>query len=227
MRCRLLLLVWIIQATLIAPASAGIFKRSKPVAATGPQDLVIILQTDPDEKKREAAATELRHFDPKANPEIVPVLIDVLKRDTCPAVRAEAAQSLGKLRPICQDAGLALQIAAANDSALRVRLQARTSLIHYQLCGYRIKEEGPAVVNPAGQEPPLAPSVSPGPSVVPPLPPPPARTAPATSSLSSRPTTTLKPSPARPANPSLVPTEPPVLQTPPASTEQGPALSPR
>ena len=56
---------------------------------------------------RDAAAEEMRTFDGQAHPEIAAILIEVLQNDQKPTVRAEAAQSLGKLRPITLPAGQA------------------------------------------------------------------------------------------------------------------------
>src|SRR5205823_5547833 len=54
-----------------------------------------------------------------------------------PPVRAEAAGSLGKMRPISQQAGYALEQAQNNDGVMRVRLAARQALWQYHLVGYR------------------------------------------------------------------------------------------
>lgn len=60
-------------------------------------------------------------------------------------------QSLGKLRPVSQEVGWALE-EATKDKAIRVRWQARTSLMAYRVAGYRSE---PKVVErpvmPAGQ----------------------------------------------------------------------------
>src|SRR4029077_19657794 len=117
---------------------------------------------DGDEDKRCAAAEELRQYDAEKFPEIIPILVDVLLHDSKASVRAEAAQSLGKLRPINQQAGGALEEAVAHDAAMRVRLQARSSLLLYYMAGYRAgkKEEIPAVTG-NNKEPPLTGSVPP------------------------------------------------------------------
>src|SRR5262249_56178097 len=49
----------------------------------------------------------------------------------------EAASSLSKIRPVSATAGQALEQAAAKDPAMRVRMQAWTSLRFYHLAGYR------------------------------------------------------------------------------------------
>jgi hypothetical protein len=90
---------------------------------------------------------------------IVPVLVDVMLTDSKPVVRAEAAQSLGKIRPISQQAGMALEQALANDVSMRVRLQARSSLLQYHWSGYRSARKDDLV--PQTKEPPLAGDKSP------------------------------------------------------------------
>jgi hypothetical protein len=144
------------------PAAAGIFfgKKSKPTPAERVPELVKELRTDGDEHKRSAAAEELRQYDPQQFPEMVPALIEALLSDAKPAVRAEAAQTLGKLRPVNPTAGAALEQALAKDGSMRVRLQARSSLMQYRWAGYvpKVKEE-PAqakVPPPQSKEPPLA-----------------------------------------------------------------------
>src|SRR5947207_9375688 len=133
------LLVSFLLLSLASPAPAGIFGRGKPKAnpAERVPELLIQLKTDKDEAKRAAAAEELRQYDPKAFPEILATLIDVLAKDASPGVRSEAATSIGKLRPISQQAGYALEQATANDASMRVRMSARQSLWQYHLVGYR------------------------------------------------------------------------------------------
>jgi hypothetical protein len=138
MRSLRLFLALVLPAAVVLPAQAGfIFGRHAKVnPAQRVPELVVAVKTDSNESKRESAARELRDYDPAANPDIVPVLIDVLQHDQSAGVRAEAAQSLGKLRPVTQIAGMALE-EALKDPSLRVRLQARTSLVSYRLSGFR------------------------------------------------------------------------------------------
>lgn len=209
----------LLLAFFAVPASAGIFGSKKPAPKPDPKDrvneLMVIVKTDRDESKRFEAAEELRQYDPKAFPDIVPVLIDVLMNDPKPSVRAEAAQSLGKIRPVSQPVGMALEQALAKDTSMRVRLQARSSLLQYHWAGYKSpKDGGPPLET---REPPLAlPLNDKGPPLVPaPIPvPPPAPPAPAR--------LTPIPAPQR-TGPPLVPAEPPLLQPTPASG-QGPPL---
>ncbi len=202
------------------PAPAGIFslfKRDKPApapTATRVQELVQTLKSDPADGKRVAAAAELRQYDPQAFPEIVPALLEALQRDARPEVRSEAVDSLGKLRPVTTEVGMALERASASDAAPRVRSHAQAALKLYQKNGYRqaSKIDGPALVAPPGtaltREPPLAD----------PAPPRPAQTNGGARPMPNRPAT--------PPRPPLVPTEAPPLQTPPPLDTNGPALTP-
>lgn len=141
MRYRVLLLVLFLLPCLALPAqAAGILfgrKKEKVDPKTRVPELISILKTDKDADKRARAAEELRNYEGAHHPEIIPALIDALQADAKPNVRNEAAQSLGKLRPISQAGGEALENATANDSSMRVRLQARNSLLHYHWAGYR------------------------------------------------------------------------------------------
>ncbi len=150
------LLVVVLVPCLATPGLAGIIfgKKNKAIPKDRVPELIAIVKSDGDENKRANAADELRNYDLAAFPEIVPALIDVLLHDKKPAVRSDAAQSLGKLRPISQSAGLALEQAMAQDASMRVRLQARSALLSYHWNGYRsMKKDEPIFTN---KEPPLA-----------------------------------------------------------------------
>lgn len=136
---------------------AGIFKKNtpKPDPSKHVPELIAILKTDKDESKRSDAANELRDYDPKAFPEILPALIDALQNDPATSVRTEAVNAISKLRPITQQAGYALEQALANDSSIRVRVAARTTLWHFHLLGYRSGKPPEADDN-QSKEPPLA-----------------------------------------------------------------------
>jgi hypothetical protein len=160
-RCRLLLTVTVLVAMAV-PASAGIFFNRKPAAKpASPQErvptLVTQLRSDPGENKREAAAEELRSFDPMQFPEIVPALCDALLQDQSANVRLEAARSLSRLRPINGSAGAALEQAMDGDESLRIRMQIRPMLWQYQLAGYKKTEVDSTPRRVTTQEPPLAP----------------------------------------------------------------------
>ena len=94
------LFVSLVLLSLASPATAGIFGRGKPKSdpAARVPELLIQLKTDKDEAKRVAAAEELRQYDPKAFPEILATLIEVLAKDASPGVRSEAARSTPGLR---------------------------------------------------------------------------------------------------------------------------------
>ncbi len=153
--------LWLIPLVLwpllAGPTYAGIFfgrKNKKPTPMERVPELLALVKSDGDESKRAAAAQELRMYDPNQFPMIVPVLVDVLLTDAKPSVRAEAAQSLGKMRPITQQAGMALEQSLANDASMRVRLQARSSLLQYHWSGYHSARKDDLV--PQTKEPPLA-----------------------------------------------------------------------
>lgn len=223
MRHGRLVLVALLLAVLADPAAAGIFgKKNKPTPAERVPELLSIVKVDGDEHKRSAAAEELRQYDPKQFPNIVPTLIDVLMADPKPSVRSEAAQSLSKLRPVSKEAGWALEQAVAKDASMRVRLQARSALLHYHLAGYHGgKEAGPAPMQ--SSEPPMAAPANPAPA--PRLQAKPvsqsAKTAPAVPAVNSG--NAPKPLPVGPA---LVPTEVPRLKPAPPAGDQGPDLNP-
>jgi HEAT repeats len=218
-------------AALAVPASAGILfgRHAKPSPAERVSQLLLTVRTDSSDSKRASAAKELREFDPNAFPEIVPVLIEVLKHDQKAAVRAEAAQTLGKLRPISQEAGTALE-EATSDPSWRVRWQARPALRAYRSNGYRgptmVEETAPATGQQSTSFAPPAPSVkrgflSPagktGPTFVPNETPPPPLADPLPITPAS------KPVPKNISTP--VPVEMPKLQRPPpAPAEEGPDL---
>ena len=132
------LFVALALAVLTSSADAGFFSRkAKPNPAERVPELLIQLRSAQDEGQRSAAAEELRQYDPKSFPDLIPGLIESLGRDASQAVRSEAASSLGRLRPITQQAGYALEQAQNNDAMVRVRLAARQALLQYHLVGYR------------------------------------------------------------------------------------------
>jgi hypothetical protein len=157
--CRLLLIGFVMASGTTA-AHAGIFsKHAKIDPAERVPTLIATLRAEQEERKRVAAAEELRQYDPAMFPEIIPSLADAAQRDPKSSVRLEAIQSLAKLRPVSQRAGSALE-QATHDESVRVRFQARTLLWQYHLAGYRggktpdISGSGNAIRT---EEPPLAP----------------------------------------------------------------------
>lgn len=165
-------LVMMLGVASMGPVQAGVINGSlffgkKPVKNPVERvpELIGILKTDGDEDKRADAASELRQFDPVTFPVIVPVLIDALANDKKPSVRAEAAISLSKIRPVSPVVGQALENSVSKDASMRVRIQARSSLLQYNLAGYR---SAPKNIESAIQsgEPPLIDA----PTIIPPLP---------------------------------------------------------
>jgi HEAT repeats len=166
-------LVLLAAGALTLPAPAGILfgKKTKPNPAERVPELIVIVKTDKDESKRVAAAEELRQYDPAGYPDMVPVLIDVLMNDSKPAVRTEAAETLGKLRPVSQEAGWALEQAQEKDSSWRVRTKARYVLMTYHWAGYHTDpklKDGPAIPNPKDQPGDKGKVVTPAPGGTPP-----------------------------------------------------------
>jgi hypothetical protein len=154
------LTVMLLALLTAGPVSAGLFgKKNKPTPSERVPELINTLKNDGDEHKRSAAAEELRQYDPQQFSDMVPALIEAMLTDKKPAVRAEAAQTLGKLRPVPPSAGAALEEALAKDGSMRVRLQARNSLWQYRwargsaAAPPKPKDEPPA----QSKEPPLAP----------------------------------------------------------------------
>jgi hypothetical protein len=131
----------LVQPTLSAGVLFGGKKPAKPNPADRVPELLGILKTDQDEHKRVSAAEELRQFDPATFPDMVPMLIDVLQNDAKPSVRSEAAETLGRLRPVTKEAGQALEQALAKDGSMRVRMQARYSLLQCHWNGYHSPEK--------------------------------------------------------------------------------------
>jgi hypothetical protein len=158
----------LLAGAVVQSAHAGILfgKKAKKSSETDRvPELVNTVKSDGDEDKRTGAARELRQYDPAKYPYLVPILVDVLLSDKKPSVRAEAAQSLGKIRPISQQAGLALEQALTKDTSMRVRLQARSALMQYHWAGYHgqgIAKDDTLLQQ--SKEPPLADSSNPPPA---------------------------------------------------------------
>jgi hypothetical protein len=179
MRHRRFLFAMVLPLAFALQATAGplsqlsqLWSRNKPNPAERVPQLIVTVKTDQDEHHRADAAHELRDYDFAKFPEIVQVLADVARSDNSASVRAEAVQTLGKLRPISQDAGWAIED-ATKDPSIRVRLQARTSLMSYRMSGYHSERpaEGATTTATAHGSPAL---VAPGKTV--PLTPAPATT---------------------------------------------------
>jgi HEAT repeats len=225
-------LVLLLAPVLAASASAGIFfnkKPDKPNPVEHVPELIKVVQTDGDEDKRIAAAEELRDYDAAQFPDVVPALIEALLNDKKPGVRAEAALSLGKIRPVSDPVGMALEQSLAKDTSMRVRLQARSVLLQYRWSGWKEpepKKDPTPTAKPKdppptqSKEPPLAPSASP------------------LSPIQSKEPPRLIPQPSAgpilPPAPVAVPVNPPPAATllpakpvvPPSAPDQGPDLGP-
>ena len=126
-----------------APVHAGIiFNRhskqpAKPNGSDVASQLIRIVSGDADERRRAAAAVELGKVDLRQHPEAGKALIEVLRGDSSATVRGEAAQALGRMRPLTQQVAEALDAASSSDSVLRVRQLARNSLTAFLQAGYK------------------------------------------------------------------------------------------
>jgi hypothetical protein len=136
-------------------ATAGIFNRKARLDAARVKALVEVLRADPDERKRKAAAADLRDADPRSHGDVIPALVGSLQHDASPGVRSEAADALRQYKYVFPVAGMALEAAAEGDANPQVRDAAKQALWEYHLGGYRSAKGTDGF---AGQtaEPPLA-----------------------------------------------------------------------
>lgn len=137
LRTRLILALLLTALTVPVFAGPGLFGNKPKPDAARVRTLAEALRSEPDEKKRKAAAAELGWADGRIYPEVGPVLAAALEKDASAAVRAEAADSLCQLNQVVPQAGVALESAAADDPSLAVRLAAKKALWQYHLNGYR------------------------------------------------------------------------------------------
>jgi hypothetical protein len=149
-------------AGLVTPVAAGwdgtsLFPRKRPDQSRV-RYLVELLRSEPDAKKQKAAVNELADADPRVFPEVIPSLIAALKKDAA-AVRASAAEVIGKFKTTFPLAGAALESAAETDPDASVRAAAKQALWDYHLNGYRSAKSVGGIVQ--TMEPPLASPVSP------------------------------------------------------------------
>jgi hypothetical protein len=205
------LLVALTLVCATASAQAGnIFSRTKKNPAEQVEDLTKTLQTDADERHRKAAAEELAKVDGRAFPAAVTTLIESTLKDPSDNVRIEAAQALGRIRPISAQTAYALEYALANDPSTRVRSAAKSALWQYHVAGYRGNPTAPQTAEPGlapAQRPsaptarptalPTRPAVNPAPST------------PVATTLPTRPVT----SPVQSTPPAIIP--PPVIRPTP------------
>jgi hypothetical protein len=139
----------------------GIFRKKKEDAPSTEKDpaarvkqLLDTLKADPDEKKRLEAVAELSEYDPRTHLDMMPALLASLKADPSASVRAVTAEAIGELKPVTQNAGVALEQTLTNDPSESVRKSAQAALWQYHLNGYRSAGASPA--QPQTAEPPLA-----------------------------------------------------------------------
>lgn len=150
-----LMLVIMLAWTASAPAQWFTAKKPKVNPTQRVPELILTVKTDPDERKRLHAAEELREYDAAIFNEIVPVLGDVLRHDKKLGVRLEALNSLAKIRPVSTLAGQAIEKSAADDEALRVRLQAKALLPKYHVALNAAKKAEASAQKKGTNEPPL------------------------------------------------------------------------
>jgi hypothetical protein len=110
-----------------------------------------ILKTSGEETARMQAIDDLRLIVGISQHLAVSALMDSLKMDRKSGVRAEAAVALSKMRPIRQEVGTALENSIAKDTSMRVRIQARSALLQYNLAGYRSTQGSIPIADPLGQ----------------------------------------------------------------------------
>src|SRR4051794_8801246 len=94
------LLAFLFALLVVVPADAGpggLFVRKPKVSEEKARTLIETLKSDPDEKKRKAAADELGGADPRVSPDVAPTLVDAMRKDSSASVRAEAADALRHL----------------------------------------------------------------------------------------------------------------------------------
>jgi hypothetical protein len=119
----------------------------KPLTPERVGQLLTILRSDLNEENRTHAAEELGKVDGSRYPEIIPLLIETMRSDPKPAVRAEVVDALAKIRPISKEAGKALD-AAKEDGSFKVRWHARTAARVYHSAGYQEQEKKVASTSP-------------------------------------------------------------------------------
>lgn len=147
-------------ATQSAPASAPNPAKTPVSASQRIAELIGAAHSESEERKRVQAVGALRNFDANSHPEVPAVLADLARSDKSTAVRQEAVESLAALRPTSQLAGQTLEWSAAHDPSWRIRWEAKTALLRYNLSGY--SKTTPQGTTPQGtpaqpptQEPPL------------------------------------------------------------------------
>jgi len=201
-------------------------KKKDDQAPSKTKQLLETLKADTDEKKRKSAAEDLADVDPRANPDVMAGLIASLRQDPAVAVRTAAAETIGKLKPVSAQAGVALEEAVQSDPADGVRKAAQAALFQYHLNGYKAAPAGtvqsvePPLAKVRTKSPPVVAAKTPLPAVKPPAP------APVTVGRGSAiPAETAEPPLAKPKTPALPPAAEPTA-APPAGTAAVPTVTP-
>ncbi len=113
------------------------------------------LRRHPDAAQRLEAVRRLAQSDPRAHPDVIPALVDALRRDPAASVRQLAADTLGRFPVMSSQAGVALEEAMERDPVDAVRAAARQALWEYHLLGYHSPKGVGGFVGQTA-EPPLA-----------------------------------------------------------------------
>ncbi len=132
--------LFINQAHASDKKSQSIVLEKKGMTPERVGQLLTILRSDLNEDNRLHAAEELGRLDGSRYPEIIPLLIETLRNDPKPAVRAEVVDSLTKIRPITQEAGKAIET-AKEDGSFKVRWHARSAARAYHNAGYQDQDK--------------------------------------------------------------------------------------
>ena len=153
-----LLLALTLALGLAAPVlgdGGGLFGRKSKSDPARVRQLIEIVRSETNARKRNSAVEELAEVDPRIHGDVVPALIAALRKDASESVRARAAEAIGGFKVVYPLAGVALEEASETDSSKAVRGAARQSLWEYHLIGYRSSKGADGF---AGQtvEPPIA-----------------------------------------------------------------------
>ncbi|MFN4258649.1 MAG: HEAT repeat domain-containing protein [Gemmataceae bacterium] len=239
------LLIW---ATALEPASAGIIfnrQNNQQGSSNGPKIFRLFKgknnEPPPNQHHQPTNSMYPHQPAPAVQPNGMDGMVQTLQHSPDAEQRYHAAVQLGKMRPFPPAVSAVLQQAANNDSSMKVRVAAKTALMQQQINGFindkmqQVPRVNPPTMprQPTTQEPPLAEplpappaSPAPPPRLVP-------QPAPAVPPSWRGPTTTEPPlAPPAPSSSNyaprgpVVPTQPPMLRTPPPNWEpmDGPQL---
>jgi hypothetical protein len=136
----------------LADSSSAAHVRIEPVRL---HQLLHIVRSDSDEKKRKTALLELGRTDPRTSTEVVLAITEVLLKDPSPAVRLTAVEVIAQFHTVFPLSGLALETAMESDASLIVRNAAKQAIWEYHLLGYRSSKGGDGFATQT-PEPPLA-----------------------------------------------------------------------